>query len=65
MSRKAFDLGVFIFRRDLRLDDNLGLLEMQSLCESILPMFCLDKNQITETPKNKFYRSEVAIQFMK
>ena len=65
MSRKfAYDVGVFIFRRDLRLDDNLGLIRMTRECASIVPIFCLDQNQIVETDKNKHYRSESAVQFM-
>ena len=61
---KPFELGIFIFRRDLRLDDNLGLIELLGKCESILPVFFLDKNQINETPKNKNYHSVHAVQFM-
>jgi len=62
--KKSYDVGVFIFRRDLRLDDNLGLLDMLNSCETVLPLFCLDSNQIIETPRNKYYYSPHAVQFM-
>jgi deoxyribodipyrimidine photo-lyase len=57
-------LGIFIFRRDHRLIDNLGLIKLSKLCDTILPIFIFDKNQINKTDKNKYYRSDPAIQFM-
>jgi len=56
--------GIFIFRRDLRLDDNYGLLKLQKLCDVIIPIFCLDKNQIVKTKKNQYYFSNNAVQFI-
>ena len=52
---------VFIFRRDLRLVDNLGLLEATQNYDTVLPCFIFTPEQITE--KNQF-RSHNAIQFM-
>lgn len=57
-------LGIFIFRRDHRLIDNLGLIKLSKLCDTILPIFIFDKNQVNKTDKNKYYRSDPAIQFM-
>jgi len=53
--------GIFIFRRDLRIQDNIGLHEMSKICKRIIPIFIFTPEQVTE--KNKF-RSRNAIQFM-
>ena len=53
--------GIFIFRRDLRIFDNIGLHEMSKICKRIIPIFIFTPEQVTE--KNKF-RSKNAIQFM-
>jgi deoxyribodipyrimidine photo-lyase len=57
-------IGIFIFRRDLRLDDNLGLLNMIKQVDIIYPIFILDKNQIIKNSNNKNYFSNNAVQFM-
>lgn len=57
-------LGIFIFRKDLRLNDNLGLIELSKKCDKILPIFIFDNYQIDEQEHNKYYRSNNAIQFM-
>lgn len=54
-------LGLFIFRRDLRLQDNTALIEAFSECDKVLPLFILTPQQTSS--KNKF-RSDNAIQFM-
>ena len=33
------NLGIFIFRKDLRLQDNLSLIELTKQCEKIIPIF--------------------------
>ena len=38
--------GIYIFRRDLRLNDNHGLINLMKKCDKVIPMFFLDKNQI-------------------
>lgn len=53
--------SLFIFRRDLRLDDNTGLIQALTKSQSVIPCFIFNPEQITE--KNK-YRSLNAIQFM-
>jgi len=40
--KKAFKTAIFIFRRDLRLDDNTGLLKTLSLAEEVYPVFIFD-----------------------
>ena len=57
----ASEVGIFIFRRDFRIQDNIGLHEMSKICSSIIPIFIFTPEQITD--KNKF-RSQNAIQFM-
>jgi len=59
-----YDIGIFIFRRDLRLDDNYALDTLASKCKIILPIFILDINQIVMTNKNKNYFSNSAVQFI-
>ncbi|MBK8815497.1 MAG: deoxyribodipyrimidine photo-lyase [Methylococcaceae bacterium] len=58
MSR--YSLSLFIFRRDLRIDDNRALLEALSLSDSVLPCFIFDPRQINKHP----YQSLPALQFM-
>lgn len=57
-------IGIFIFRRDLRLVDNVGLIYLSEQCDIILPVFFLDHKQIKQTSQNKHYYSENAVQFM-
>jgi deoxyribodipyrimidine photo-lyase len=57
-------LGIFLFRKDLRLQDNLALIELTKKCNIILPIFIFDNYQINITENNKYYRSNNAIQFM-
>lgn len=53
--------NIFIFRRDLRLNDNNGLNYAMLNFENIIPIFIFTPEQITD--KNKF-KSDNAIQFM-
>ena len=57
-------IGIFIFRKDLRLNDNLGLIKLSKECKTIYPIFILDDYQIEKTSHNKYYYSSNAIQFM-
>mgnify|MGYP000051678899 CR=1 FL=1 len=52
--------SVFIFRRDFRLNDNLGLIECIKHSKEILPIFILTPEQIT----NNEYFSNNGFQFM-
>ncbi len=53
--------SLFIFTRDLRLDDNLPLIEALKNSKQVLPVFIFDKNQITSANK---YKSNNCVQFM-
>lgn len=56
-----FENGLFIFRRDLRIQDNIGLNTAVEKCKNIYPVFIFTPEQVTD--KNK-YKSDNAIQFM-
>ncbi len=58
------NLGIFIFRKDLRFYDNLALIELSKKCDRIIPIFIFDNYQIDITDHNKYYRSNNAVQFM-
>ena len=51
---------LFIFRRDLRIKDNLGLLYANKNCENIIPIFIFTPEQVI----NNDFKSNNAIQFM-
>ena len=63
------NLNIFIFSRDLRLHDNLGLNDIlkninKNNNDYFLPIFILDENQIVKNNKNKYYFSSNAVQFI-
>ena len=57
---KKYRKSLFIFRRDLRLDDNTGLIKALEESQEVFPVFFLDKRLLED---NK-YKSDNAIQFM-
>ena len=57
----TFENGLFIFRRDLRVIDNIGLNLANSKCKRIYPVFIFTPEQVTSA--NKF-KSDNAVQFM-
>lgn len=52
--------GLFIFRRDFRIDDNTALYEANKMCEEIMPIFIFTPEQV----ENNKYKSENAVLFM-
>ncbi|WP_321827262.1 cryptochrome/photolyase family protein [Maribacter dokdonensis] len=46
------EVSLFWFRRDLRLDDNVGLLEALKSNHQVLPIFIFDKEILSKLPKN-------------
>lgn len=56
------DTAVFIFRRDLRLEDNTGLLAACDTYDQVIPIFCFDPRQ-ADKDGNDYY-SENAFRFM-
>jgi deoxyribodipyrimidine photo-lyase len=59
--KKKYDMALFIFRRDLRIDDNTGLIAAQTSATTVLPCFIIDPAQVT---KRNHYKSNNALQFM-
>jgi len=55
-------IGLFIFRRDLRLHDNTALYHALKDCKQIIPIFIFTDEQTDDT-KNK-YKSNKSVQFM-
>lgn len=45
-------MNIFWFRRDLRLEDNVGLFHALKSDEEVLPMFIFDKNILSQLPKD-------------
>jgi deoxyribodipyrimidine photo-lyase len=54
--------SLFIFRRDLRLEDNTGLISALNHGERVIPCFILDKRLLDSTPSKP--KNNNAIQFM-
>jgi len=58
---KQYENGLFIFRRDLRLEDNVGLIEAARQCKNVFTCFIFTPEQVgSHNP----YKSLPAIQFM-
>ncbi len=58
---KKYKKSLFIFRRDLRVDDNTGLITALQQSERVITCFIFDPNQVG---KGNNYKSNNAIQFM-
>lgn len=59
-THKKFKRTLFIFRRDLRLHDNTGLIAALKNSECVIPCFIFTPEQIDKNP----YRSDAGLQFM-
>jgi deoxyribodipyrimidine photo-lyase len=57
-----YDRSIFIFRRDYRLFDNLGLIEALKKSKIVIPIFIFTPEQIDDS-KNS-YKSDNSVQFM-
>lgn len=60
MTTKPYQRSIFIFRRDLRLEDNLGLINALTNSEEVIPIFIFTPTQIDKNP----FKSDNAVQFM-
>jgi deoxyribodipyrimidine photo-lyase len=56
----SYSTSLFIFRRDLRLDDNTGLIKAYQMSHKVIRVFILDTRQVTPHP----HRSIAALEFM-
>jgi deoxyribodipyrimidine photo-lyase len=54
--------SIFVFRRDLRLDDNTGLVDALEFSKQVIPCFIFDPRQVED--KQNPYKSNNALQFM-
>lgn len=59
--KKTYQTSLFVFRRDLRLDDNPGLQAAYMASETVVPIFIFDPQQVGTANQ---YRSNNAVQFM-
>ena len=57
---KEYMKSIFIFRRDYRLNDNIGLLEALAKSIEVIPIFIFTPEQLVHNP----YKSDNAVQFM-
>jgi rhodanese-related sulfurtransferase len=57
----SMEKGLFIFHRDLRIIDNIGLINAGHTCKELYLCFIFTPDQVG---KNNSYRSQNAIQFM-
>ena len=65
MNKKiTYDYGIFIFRKDLRIEDNRGLIKLSEQCKEIIPIFIFDSNQVDLTSKTKNYLSFPSLRFI-
>lgn len=65
MDKKGLsDIGIFIFRKDLRIEDNRGLNLLSIKCKEILPIFIFDPYQVELNSNNKNYLSFPALRFL-
>jgi deoxyribodipyrimidine photo-lyase len=57
---KKYNTSIFIFRRDLRLDDNIGLMEALKQSKIVIPIFIFTSDQILKND----YKSDACVKFM-
>jgi len=57
-------IGIHIFRRDLRIHDNVALYLLSKQVDKIIPIFIFDPFQIDHTSENSAYRSDPAVKLM-
>jgi deoxyribodipyrimidine photo-lyase len=54
------DVGIHLFRRDYRLDDNTALLKACGMCKTVIPVFVFTYDQIRDNP----LKSNNCVQFL-
>ena len=59
--QKLYQRSIFIFRRDLRISDNTGLLKALELSQIVIPCFIFDPRQVSDS---NIFASMNAMQFM-
>lgn len=61
MANKKYERGLFLFHRDLRIKDNIGLIAACSQCKKTYTAFIFTPEQVG---KSNSYKSDNAVQFM-
>lgn len=59
-NKEHFENGLFIFRRDLRIQDNIGLTLAMEECDNVFCIFIFTPEQVTHNS----FKSDNALQFM-
>lgn len=59
--KQPHELSLFIFRRDLRLDDNTALINALASSKKVIPCFIFDPRQVNDSNR---YKSAHCLQFM-
>jgi len=62
--KMIYEYGIFIFRKDLRIEDNRGLNELSTHCKKIISVFIFDPYQVDLTSGTKNYLSFPALKFI-
>jgi len=63
-NKKVYTYGIFIFRKDLRINDNRGLIKLAKECKEIIPVFIFDPYQVDLNSRTKNYLSFPALRFI-
>ena len=58
------NIGIFIFRRDFRVEDNRGLIKLSENAKTIIPIFIFDPLQADINATNKNYISFPVLKFI-
>lgn len=59
--KKKYNISIYLFTRDLRLDDNTTLIEALKTSNQVIPIFILNPDQLSKTNS---YKSDNCVQFM-
>lgn len=57
-------IGIHVFRKDLRIQDNLALNDLSKVVDVIIPVFVIDDNQITLNDRNQHFFSQRSARFI-
>jgi deoxyribodipyrimidine photo-lyase len=63
-NKKDYTYGIYIFRKDLRVVDNRGLIKLNKICKEIIPIFIFDTYQVDLNSRTKNYLSFPALRFI-
>jgi len=63
-TKKNYDIGIYIFRRDFRVEDNRGLIKLSENAKTIIPIFIFDPLQADINATNKNYISFPVLKFI-